>query len=109
MELPGSEHSGYLITCFRLHQKSTNAPNCTLRTRGKIAPVLSALLAAHFSHMSQHGTDGSIKTNRFGPRAREAQRELHVSASLPKKNTTQEEFRSSGFPEWRVLTVISGG
>lgn len=48
--------------------------------------ALSALLAAHFSHMSQYGTNGSIKTNRFGPGAQETQRELHVSASVPKKN-----------------------
>lgn len=73
----------------------------------KIVAVLSALLAAHFSHMSQRGMDGSIKMNRFGPRARETQQELHVSAPLPKK--THEEFLSSGFPEWRVFTCNKWG
>lgn len=51
----------------------------------KIVALHSALLAAHFSHMSQRGTDSSIKLTRFGPRARETQREPHVSALLPKK------------------------
>lgn len=72
----------------------------------KIVAELSALLAAHFSHMSQHGTDGSIKMNRFGPQAQETQQELHVSALLPKKqNKKKGEFLSSGFPEWRVFFV----
>lgn len=62
----------------------------------KIVAELSASLAAHFSHMSQHGTDGSIKTNHFGPRAQETQRELHVSALLPKK--TPQKNKKNFFP-----------